>query len=83
MILYYRIQIKEDGIWQNDETHSPVAVKQEQVRALIGLIRLANNERLIRISQSEAINSSPMGILFIEFSINSSWHAKLLTIEKD
>lgn len=57
MILYYCLQIKEDGIWHNDETYLPIAVRQNEAHLLLEIMVWDDDERLIRIEKFEAVNN--------------------------
>lgn len=70
MILYYCAQIKENGIWHNDPTYSPIAVEQKQAHLLIEMVELDDDARLIRVEKSEAVKNNLGEILWIRLQHN-------------
>lgn len=83
MILYYRLQIKKDGVWRNDETYSPAAVRQEEAHLLLGIMVLSDNERLIRIEESEAMDNSMGQILWIRVCPDGFWAGEVLSVSTE
>lgn len=81
MILYYRGQDRIDGVWCNDETFAPLAVKQEDAYLLIETMDLDDDTRLIRIEKSEAMDNAAGHILWVTPDNNGSWGSLVLPMD--
>lgn len=74
MILYYRVQIKEDGVWHNDEAYSPVAVGSGVAQRLIENMSLDDDARLIRVEESETgIDNKSGMVLWVRLNKDNLW----------
>lgn len=81
MIVYYRVQIKEEeeNCWINDPTYSPLAVQQDEAHSLIEMLELNDNERLIMIDKSEAMENNLGEIFWIKI-FPDRWRGVQLTV---
>ena len=73
MILFYKSQIKENGVWCDDDTFTPLAVGDKNAQKLIETMQLDDNSRLIRIGEHEATHNCHGKILWLILETNGEW----------
>ena len=80
MITYFKSQIKEDGAWRDDPTHTPIAVRRAEVHTLFDHLDLDDDTRMVRICQCEALGNNLGEIFWVTVNWYGGWDAIVLPV---
>ncbi len=80
MITYFKSQIKEDGEWRDDPTHTPIAIRRAEVHILFDHLDLDDDTRMVRIRQCEALENNHGEIFWVTVNRYGGWDAIVLPV---